>query len=217
MKWKNEKNELERLINVEHVSYEEIGRRYNVSGSAIKKAAKRLGIDIPERRKINPNENFSHKEPKKGICMNCGNEYILYQSHSNKFCSAKCQQEYQKNEYIKKWKDGEIDGITGAYSMSKYIRNYMLEKANHKCEKCGWDEVNPVTGRSPLQIHHIDGDCTNNNEENLEVLCPNCHSLTENYGSLNKNASKGRADYFNYGKKRYYDRKEKRKKQYEKI
>ena len=69
MKWKNEKNELERLINVEHVSYEEIGRRYNVSGSAIKKAAKRLGIDIPERRKINPNENFSHKEPKKGICI----------------------------------------------------------------------------------------------------------------------------------------------------
>ena len=31
MKWKNEKNELERLINVEHISHEEIGRKYSVT------------------------------------------------------------------------------------------------------------------------------------------------------------------------------------------
>ena len=31
-----------------------------------------------------------------------------------------------------------------------------------------------------------------NKEDNLEVLCPNCHSLTETYGSLNKNGRKER-------------------------
>lgn len=59
MKWKNEKNELERLINVEHISYEEIGRKYSVTGQAVKKAAERLGILIPKRREINPSEHFN--------------------------------------------------------------------------------------------------------------------------------------------------------------
>lgn len=51
-------------------------------------------------------------------------------------------------------------------------------------------EVNPVTKLVPLQIHHIDGDCLNNNEDNLELLCPNCHSLTETYGNLNTTSSR---------------------------
>lgn len=42
----------------------------------------------------------------------------------------------------------------------------------------------------PLEVHHIDGNCTNNKEENLQLLCPNCHSLTPNSGSLNKGNSK---------------------------
>jgi predicted HNH restriction endonuclease len=50
--------------------------------------------------------------------------------------------------------------------------------------------MHPITGNIPLQIHHIDGDATNNKEENLQLLCPNCHTLTENYGSLNKNATR---------------------------
>ena len=57
---------------------------------------------------------------------------------------------------------------------------------NNKCEKCGWGEVNETTGNVPLEVHHIDGDCTNNSEDNLQLLCPNCHSLTANHGSLNK-------------------------------
>ena len=32
-----------------------------------------------------------------------------------------------------------------------------------------------------LQVHHIDGDNTNNNLENLQLLCPNCHSYTDSW------------------------------------
>lgn len=32
-----------------------------------------------------------------------------------------------------------------------------------------------------LEVHHKDGDKENNESENLELLCPNCHSYTENY------------------------------------
>lgn len=46
---------------VQNKSYSFIGKLYGVSGAAIKKAAKRLGIQVPVRRIINKNENFSHK------------------------------------------------------------------------------------------------------------------------------------------------------------
>ena len=41
-----------------------------------------------------------------------------------------------------------------------------------KCERCGWD-VEPLI----LTIHHKDRNKSNNNEENLELLCWNCHCI----------------------------------------
>lgn len=40
---------MEQWILVENQTYEEIGRRLGVTGAAIKKAAKRLGIELPVR------------------------------------------------------------------------------------------------------------------------------------------------------------------------
>ena len=37
-----------------------------------------------------------------------------------------------------------------------------------------------------LCLHHINGDRHDNRLENLELLCPNCHSQTPNFGSKNK-------------------------------
>lgn len=59
----------------------------------------------------------------------------------------------------------------------------------NKCEICGITKWlgNPIV----CQLHHIDGNNQNNNLENLQILCPNCHSQTENYcGSANVNKTK---------------------------
>ena len=194
-KWESEKEELERLINVEKVSYEEIGRRYGCSGANIKKAALRLGIELPQRRKINPNETFNKGTGKKYYCLNCGKE-IKEISHSPKYCSHECANEHKYKEWIKRWKNGEEDGMSGEYNLSKAIKRYLLEKHDYKCEKCGWGEKNEFTETIPLEIHHIDGDYTNNKEENLQVLCPNCHSLTETHKSHNKRGRAGRRKYY---------------------
>lgn len=186
-KWKSEKEELERLINVEKVSYEEIGRRYNCSGSNIKKVAKQLGIDLPQRRTINESETFNKGTGKKYYCLNCGKELT---KHQQKYCCSKCRTEFEYKQYIERWKNGEESGTKGVYQISAYIRKYILIKYNYKCQKCGWGEENPYTHSIPLEIHHIDGDCTNNTEDNLELLCPNCHSLTDNFGSLNKDSKR---------------------------
>jgi len=55
---------------------------------------------------------------------------------------------------------------------------------------CGWDKKHRKTNKVPLQFHHEDGDSKNNKEYNIKMICPNCHSLTDTYGSLNK--GKGR-------------------------
>jgi predicted HNH restriction endonuclease len=41
-----------------------------------------------------------------------------------------------------------------------------------------------------LEIEHIDGNFENNAEENLELLCPNCHSLTSTYKGANKGSGR---------------------------
>lgn len=195
MKWLDKKEELSRLIVGEKKSYEEIGRRYGVTGAAIKKAAQRFGIPLEPKRSINPNETFNKGSAKKGICLNCGKEFILYLSHTGKYCCRECWAEHTKKKRIERWKAGIISG-TCCFTSSDWVKNYMLEKAGYKCEKCGWGIENPYTHRVPLQIHHIDGNSLNNKEDNLQVLCPNCHTLTENFGSRNKNAPNGKSQYY---------------------
>lgn len=58
---KYNKKELEKLILEQNKSYSSIGKLYNVSGNAIKKAAKKHRIPLPRRRKVNENEDFTHK------------------------------------------------------------------------------------------------------------------------------------------------------------
>ena len=63
----------------------------------------------------------------------------------------------------------------------------MLEESGHKCSECCWGKSNPVNGITYLEIDHIDGSRENGYKENLRVLCPNCHTLTDTYKTLNKN------------------------------
>lgn len=107
------------------------------------------------------------------------------------------QSEYAKigankkyNEYIARWKDSQESGMRGKTSISGHIRKYLFQKYNSKCAKCFWSEVNIFTGLVPLEVEHIDGNFKNNREDNLILLCPNCHSLTSTYRSLN--TGKGR-------------------------
>lgn len=90
-KWINEKAQLEHLILIDKLSYEEIGRRYGCSGANIKNVARRLGIELPIKRKINPKETFNRKYK---YCLNCGAELISYNGSYGKYCGAKCQFEH---------------------------------------------------------------------------------------------------------------------------
>lgn len=59
---------------------------------------------------------------------------------------------------------------------TKHLRRALLAiGVEHKCNSCGISEWlgEPLV----LEIDHIDGQYWNNQRENLQFLCPNCHSM----------------------------------------
>jgi len=92
-------------------------------------------------------------------------------------------------------------GIEGGHNgVSGHIRRYLFDKYESKCALCGWDKVNPFTNTQPLEIEHIDGDSLNNKENNLILLCPNCHSLTPGHSTSKGNGRR-------YYRQKYRDEK----------
>jgi hypothetical protein len=117
-------------------------------------------------------------------CLNCS----LAVGKASKYCSNKCQLDYQYKEYIRRWQAGLERGRTGVTSLqlSKHIKRYLIERYGERCWQCGWDKRHPVTGKVPLEADHRNGNAEDNSESNLQLLCPNCHSLTVNFRFLNK-------------------------------
>lgn len=85
MEWLNERENLRKYIQDGKLSYEAIGRIYNCSGNAVKKAAKKLGIELQQRRVINVNETFNKNTGSKFICPNCGEPFDGHECENCKY------------------------------------------------------------------------------------------------------------------------------------
>lgn len=143
-------------------------------------------------------------------CKKCGSDFTPQKGLVN-YCSMECRQSRERTESVKrkisesvkqneyigssKWKENvtkanrRIDVIQKkkqtwvekrdyeSAHISSLKRWYLEDNPN--CERCGISEWNglPIT----LEVHHKDSDITNNNFDNFQALCPNCHSLTEGW------------------------------------
>lgn len=92
----------------------------------------------------------------------------------------------------KKWKDSFDETnkqkiLSEPYENLKYerLRKRVIYEQEGKCNKCGITEWNgkPIT----LELEHKDGNNDNDSRENLEAICPNCHSQTKTWRGKNKN------------------------------
>lgn len=113
-------------------------------------------------------------------CLHCNKENLWGNSKINKFCNNTCQGQYKWfTETISRIEQGKVpDG-------SPALKKYLIEKFGAVCAECGqidsWNNKPLV-----LQLDHVDGDSDNNYPKNLRLLCPNCHTQTENFGSKGK-------------------------------
>lgn len=149
----------------------------------------------------NTHRRADHYKIVERICTKCGN-ICKVNSHTpiSKVLCTNCMPEknqkinvkkrYRYDEWIERWLNGLEDGVVGHDAINKKIKKYLFNKYNNKCQICGWGKINDFTGKIPLQVHHINGDCRDNKIENLQLLCPNCHALTDNYCSRNKNCTR---------------------------
>ena len=76
--------------------------------------------------------------------------------------------------------------VNGVYVSTFRLKNKLFSAGlkEKRCECCGNTEWmgKPIN----LELHHKNGDPRDNRIENLEILCPNCHSYTDTYSGKNQ-------------------------------
>lgn len=142
-------------------------------GSEVKNA----GIKFCSR-KCSATYNNKLRVSRSPDCLECG---ISMRGHTDnrKYCSKKCEFLYKKKLTFSKIESGN-HGFS-----ERTVKLYLIETNGEKCSTCGWKEVNKTTGKVPIELDHINGNCYDNNLDNVRLLCPNCHSLTPTFRALN--------------------------------
>lgn len=127
---------------------------------------------------------------KLGLSLRSGNHQtllnyiVLYNidiSHfEGKQVAYKKLREYKEKIYL----SNENYFVTGVVRKNQSSKNRILKNnlKEHKCAQCG---IGDIWNNKPLvlQLDHINGDRLDNRLENLQFLCPNCHSQTETFGN----------------------------------
>ena len=148
------------------------------------------------KRKVNI-ENYN-ASPK--LCKKC-NSPIDYDNRRNDFCSRSCSSSYNnlgKRRHgippkkciecgivIPRTKRDVCKKCLIAYNIKyktptyKTVKKYLMQTRPHKCARCELTEW--LNQPIPLEAHHKDGNKYNNEDQNLELVCPNCHVFTDTY------------------------------------
>lgn len=107
-------------------------------------------------------------------CKNCG---CRIHNQRKVFCSDHCKHDF-------KWVAIRERIMNGLVSKRPTLRSFLIRTYGYGCMECGLSEWRgkPI----PLDLHHIDGRYRNNSPDNLQILCRNCHGLTDNFAGKNK-------------------------------
>jgi len=76
-------------------------------------------------------------------------------------------QAWNKGQRMKDWSE---------YTKVCNMKKHLLVERGHRCQVCNLTEW--LNSPMPLEVEHKNGDRTDNREDNLLLMCCNCHALT---------------------------------------
>ena len=157
----------------------EISRDLGITKSTVSYHARRLGEALDQR--CNRRYNWAEVQ------------HYHDQGHSKRECQAAFGFAAQS------WHEAVNRGVLVPRPQAMALEELLTGKRNRShlkgrllrlgikasvCEACGisqWRDL-PLS----LALHHVNGDGRDNRLENLQLLCPNCHSQTENFAGRNR-------------------------------
>ena len=159
----------------------EIGRQLGISKGTVAYHFRNLGVD--------PDERFARRY-----------DWIAQAAYDSGLSVRQCAAQFGFNlaSWHKAVQRGDVVARPAAMPIEELLvagrrqtgRNHLKLRLIaeglkvNTCEECGIDEWlgEPLS----MQLHHRNGDKHDNRLENLQLLCPNCHSMTENWSGRNK-------------------------------
>ena len=108
-------------------------------------------------------------------CYHCKVKFSFQPGvRTGKYCSQACHLAFRRVE-----KDKIIRAGLAGHGATK---RYLIRTLGNRCAHCG---LGPRWNGKPLtlQMNHKDGNSDNNKPRNCELICPNCHTQTETFGS----------------------------------
>lgn len=140
-------------------------RNPNVHCVVCKKSAYRrpAQLQVSKGRAFCSQRCYGISQRKEKPCVICG--IPLLASKHSRTCSRACSNKYRAGI---KYKIGRP--IKDKVRNQRALKIRLINQRGTKCERCNYRKV------EILHVHHKDRNRNNNELENLELICPNCHA-----------------------------------------
>jgi hypothetical protein len=163
------------------LSYSVIAKALGITKPTVAYHARRLGIPADERAARRYDWSAVQLAYDSGLSIReCAARFG--------FCTASWTAAVRRGAVVPRPKEMPLETllVTGRAQTGRgHLKQRLLAAGlkQERCERCGiskWQGM-PLA----MQLHHVNGDGLDNRLENLELLCANCHSLTDTYGGRN--------------------------------
>jgi DNA-binding transcriptional ArsR family regulator len=168
-----------RLV-AEGLSFAEIARALGISKPTVAYHARKLGL--PAAGKFNRRYDWA--------------EVQAYYDAGNSISACQLRFGFARRTFMDAVRRGAVVTRPQAAPVELYLvdgravnRDHLKQRLfrsglkERRCEVCG---ISEWLGRPlSLALHHVNGNGLDNRLENLQLLCPNCHSQTPNFSGRN--------------------------------